>query len=162
MNKITQLAIKTVKDISVDDLANEAINLVGVEKNDYLQKILADSINDIDHKTTVDLFKNGKLAEIQDTIVKSLNDIKPIALNDLTDKEMNRQKNITSWIVNLILNEKIKDRLALVNANYWKYINGGLTIVIPIITNILQYVISNYALPDVACGSVDNTNSTLF
>ena len=56
---------------------------------------------------------------------------------------------LVPWVLNTVLQEKLKDREGKENSDYWKYINGGLAIALPLATALLQYFLTG----KVNCGS---------
>ena len=66
------------------------------------------------------------------------------SLQDSTQNKDIAQQAVTSWVINTVLEEKLKDREVRESADYWKYINGALAIVLPIITGMLNHYLTLY------------------
>lgn len=59
---------------------------------------------------------------------------------------------VTKWVLNSVLDEKLQDRTIRENSDHWKRINlllaVGATIVLPAITAVAQYLLTNHSCPD--------------
>lgn len=50
----------------------------------------------------------------------------------------------SSWILNTVLQEKLKDREVRESSDYWKYINGALALILPVVTGLVEYFLTDY------------------
>jgi hypothetical protein len=66
----------------------------------------------------------------QDNVVNMINKLTPYD-----------EKKIHAWILNVIMFEKLRDRETTESADYWKYINGTLAIVIPVVVYLLEHYV---------------------
>jgi hypothetical protein len=57
---------------------------------------------------------------------------------------LEKTQSVNKWIMDSVLQEKLKDRETRVNSDYWKYINGGLAVILPLVTGLAQYFIKKY------------------
>jgi len=58
---------------------------------------------------------------------------------------LEKTQSVNKWIMDSVLQEKLKDRETRLNSDYWKYINGGLAIILPVVTGLVQYFIKKYS-----------------
>jgi hypothetical protein len=135
-------------------IATKAVNL-SYGNNPYLEKILVKRLNEPDHRPHIPplLCKincsnernqlRNELAqqtrESQGYAIKLLSECNP---ESLTLSERNRV--VILWLMNSLLEEKLKDREQLESANRWKVINGVAAIVIPLFVVVIQYVLQRY------------------
>jgi hypothetical protein len=64
---------------------------------------------------------------------------------------------VATWILNTVLQEKLKDREARESSDYWKYINGGLAIILPIATGLIDHFLTKYFMATTCSGSGGGT-----
>jgi len=61
---------------------------------------------------------------------------------NINNSDQNRT--VTSWIINTLLQEKLKDRKGKENADFWKYVNGILAVLLPIATGLIEYYLTRF------------------
>lgn len=135
-------------------IAKKAVSL-SYGDNPYLTRILIKRLNEEDHRPHDPPFLcrlncssernrlRNELAtqtrETQEYALKVLSECNP---DTMSLSERNRV--VILWLMNSLLEEKLKDREQLESANKWKVINGTAAIVVPILVVVLQYIIQRY------------------
>jgi hypothetical protein len=97
--------------------------LVGKVNRHQIRTVLEQDINESQKKVSRHLHKSHGCTDIDN--------LSPIAASD-----------ISTWVLNTVLHEKLKEREVRESADYWKYINGILALVLPIVTGVVQYYIT--------------------
>lgn len=153
---------KTRNRANTQDMAKQAIQLVLGTDNDYLQRLLTNKLEGREKKykriPLTKIVHRGDRSQLRETLsnattVAQKNAVDVLVGNELVDIEdqtepqsSNDTKNqaVTSWVLNTVLQEKLKDREARESSDYWKYINGGLAIILPIITGLADHFLTSY------------------
>lgn len=108
------------------------MNTLG-HSNDYLIRVLERYMNGGSQQRPI----NTKYREIEETLTDQIEHIKSdIELGNETQEQ-------TKLLINTILKEKLADRSALETSQKHKLILGIVTLVLPIITNLIQFGISS-------------------
>lgn len=88
--------------------------------------------------------KYHKLRKLEDQILlkdqKVLEQEKEIVL---LKSQLKDSQTSSSWILNTVLQEKLKDREVRESSDYWKYINGALALILPVITGLIEYFLTD-------------------
>lgn len=149
----TTIDIPAISHETAEQLAKHAIQLIIGSDNEYLQKLLTDKlegkIKDYSSVPVIELFKNIDRQPIKETLTNAISTLQPVVVDALVKNptDINNIQPIASWILNTILQEKLNYREVRETSDKWKNINGILAIVLPIvlpiITNLLQYFLFN-------------------
>jgi hypothetical protein len=101
-----------------------------------------------------ELIQRKKYKTIEKTLKEDI-DISQQNTSDILDKQKIIQnkivpQDISKWIINTILDEKLQYRKIQERSDKWKIINGILAVILPIltpiITNLMQYYLTNECL----------------
>lgn len=138
-------------------LARTAVKLVLGTDNTYLQKLLEDRIKGINKKyksvPIIEIFKPQDYSDVEDALENSILVYQSRAIDTLTIFEKNAliedspvevPQDVSKWVIDNILDEKLKYRKVREKSDKWKIINGILAIVLPIITPIITGLLQKY------------------
>ena len=159
------------KPFMTQELAQYAIRHVLGKENDYLQRLLTARLHG--HKKTAKIIPLSKVikpanrdevkqmldGEVHETQKAAVEVLFEKIVTDLEKKEgvvsreeetspdttngIEKEKAISSWVLNTVLQEKLKDREVRENSDYWKYINGALAFLLPLATGLIQHYLTN-------------------
>lgn len=157
-----------ISDSPINDptiIAKNAVNIATGGDNDYLQRLLENKIRGKKKKYKSipirELLHQKKYNEIEETLKDEI-DVSQQNTSELFENQSmhritNVPQDISKWIINTILDEKLQYRKVQEKSDRWKIFNGILAIILPILTplatNLLQYYITNKCSPT-------STNST--
>jgi len=136
------------------ELAKKAVHAALGEDNDYLERLLT---RRLEGKTTTPKIipihripqTSGRerlkahLAAKTEKAQKDSLDLLSGQQGESSSSQAHSQT-MSKWVLNAVLDEKLKDREVRENSDYWKYINGILVIVLPVITNLVQYYMTHH------------------
>jgi hypothetical protein len=144
---------------SPEDIAKTAVRTTLGQPNEYLERMLTRRLKG--EQTNPKIIPIHKLQEPESreqlrkklsTETQAAQQSSVEALSGAVDLTASTtlQQLLTHWVLNAVLEEKLKDREVRENSDYWKYINGALAAILPIITSIVQYYLTSN---DCASGS---------
>jgi len=90
----------------------------------------------------LELQKQQEMLKLQELKDKPNNSLPEVVENSPLLPDANSQQALSSWVLNTVLQEKLKDREVGDNSKYWKYINGTLALILPLATGLLQYFLT--------------------
>lgn len=160
--------IKSESNVDIKEIARRAVRLVLGEDNPYVCRLLVARLEGRkkNYKATPirEIISTPNYKDIKESLAMAINTTQQIAVDVL--KEPNvfdndgspsldpvKSQAISNWIIKSVLHEKIKYREVRVSAQRWKYINGILMLVLPVITPIITGVIQHYFIDPCNCGS---------
>jgi hypothetical protein len=102
------------------------------DDNKYVRRIVEKYLsNSVDKKIS------QKFRHIDDELLKKIENNKK--------SDIENSFNYSEFIINVILREKLADRSALIDTRRQKFILTILTITLPLITNLFQFLITHYS-----------------
>lgn len=153
----------TRKRSNSQDLAKQAVQLLLGTDNDYLQRLLTNKLDGREKKykriPLTQVVRRDDRSKLRATLQNASSTSQLVAVEVLNkfiapdiemgqpvqkDLDLDKNQAITSWVLNTVLQEKLKDREMRESADYWKYINGGLAVLLPIITGLLDHFLTSY------------------
>ena len=144
-------------------LAKQAVRLTLGEGNDYLERMLARRIDgkqtnpkiipihripETTNRAILRTFLAAKAQQEQQAAHKFLSSRQDTAADEGSPENLEQNPSVTRWILNAVLDEKLKDREVRENSDYWKYINGTLALLLPIATSLIQYFLTHNSCDD--------------
>lgn len=145
--------------IASKELAKKAVRLTLGEGNDYLERMLARRIDgkqatpkiipihripETTKRSVLRAYLAAKTQQEQQSAQKFLSSKQDTADQEGSPENPEQNQPVTRWVLNAILDEKLKDREVRENSDYWKYINGTLAAVLPVATIIIQYFLTHH------------------
>jgi hypothetical protein len=90
----------------------------------------------------IELQKQQEMLKLQELKEKQNNTQPEVVENSPLLPDANSQQALSSWVLNTVLQEKLKDHEVGDNSKYWKYINGSLALILPLATGLIQYFLT--------------------
>jgi hypothetical protein len=131
-------------------IAKTAIRMALGCDNEYLQRLLENKIRGKKKKyksiPIKELVYKKNYSSVEKTLQDEIDNVQnnSSGILDSDNKQITIPQDISKWIINTILNEKLQYRKVLENSDKWKIINGILAITLPIITPIITSLIQYY------------------
>jgi len=128
-----------------DVIVQRAIQTVLGSDNEYLQRLLTDRLEGKEKtykRIQLSKLVNSDRKELKTTLSNAVESSQKVAVDALTQGQSDNQA-ISSWVINTVLHEKLKDHETRESADYWKYINGILALVLPIATGVIEYFLTS-------------------
>lgn len=150
-------------------LVKKAINTVLGIENEYLERVLEDQLEGREKSYCRLLLsrcrRDREREQLKDRLSKLVTETQQIAVSTLLEDDLldlatigkdkststttsasTKSKHgdvtpISSWVLHTLMEEKLKERELRESADYWKYINGVVAIILPIITSVAEYFI---------------------
>jgi len=159
-------------DSNSSEIAKKAVVSVLGQENEYVQRLLTNQIDNVEKKYSSvplsEIIRNIDHSEVKKTLKESINNLQPTAIdviktNLVSEKNSlsldNSIQSVSSWIINSLLHEKIKYREIREKSERWKYINGTLAIVLPILSSLTVGLIQNYTQSPMCSIIITNTTT---
>jgi hypothetical protein len=139
---------------SPEDIAKTAVRLTLGEPNPYLERMLTRRIkgeqnlpriipiHKLQESESRSMLRNKLFRETKSAQQNSIKALTNAV--DLTESST-LHRILTTWVLNAVLDEKLKDREIRENSDCWKYVNGILATILPIITFLIQYYIASHS-----------------
>lgn len=139
--------------LNATELAKKAVHATLGHGNDYLERMLTRRIEGkktspkiipihrIPEPSSREHLRAHLAAETEKAQKNSL-DLLSAQTGDATSGSEQNQT-LTKWVLNAVLDEKLTDRTVRENSDYWKYINGALAIILPVITGLAQHYLAH-------------------
>jgi hypothetical protein len=159
---------KAENNVDIKEIAQRAVKLVLGEDNPYVCRLLIARLEGRkkNYKATSirEIISTPNYKDIKESLAMAINTTQQVAVDVLKEPnifdedgspslEPAKSQVISNWILKSLLHEKIKYREVRVSAQRWKYINGILMLVLPVITPIIAGVIQHYYIDPCDCGS---------
>jgi len=143
------------------DLAKKAVLVALGGNNDWLEQMLAKRIDgenatakiipihrihEPSERKLLRAYLKKETEKAQQDSVELLKAHDPETAQFLSKPEDNQA--VSKWVINALLDEKLKDRTVRDNSDYWKYINGFLLAVLAPTATLLTYFLSRHSCPD--------------
>ena len=131
------------------EIAREAVHLVLGTDNEYLENLLVRKIEGKRRKSTTlkEVFQKKDRKPLKESLERKTNISRETSMRVLKkepDAEEMENKTVSSWVMNTLLQEKLIDREKQENDNRWKHINGILAVVLPIVSGLVNFLLSYY------------------
>lgn len=170
-NMIQQLTkLSDENRIDIREIATRAVRLVLGEDNPYVCRLLVERLEGKEKNyramTIKKIISSRDYSDLKKSLSIAINTTQPIAVEVLREPNVfdpngspsldpAKSQIISNWILKSVLDEKLKCREVGESAQRWKYINGILMLVLPVITPIIAGVIQHYFIDpcDCNCGS---------
>jgi hypothetical protein len=136
---------------SPEDIAKTAVRTTLGQPNEYLERMLTRRLKGEQESPKIipihrlpESESRGRLRQQLSTETQEAQHSTVEALSSMVDLTESTTLNqlLSKWVLNAVLDEKLKDREVRENSDYWKYINGTLAAILPIITFIVQYYLT--------------------
>jgi len=138
---------------SPEEIAKTAVRTTLGQPNEYLERMLTRRLKGEQESTKIipihrlpEPKSRGRLRQKLSTETQEAQQSSVAALSSMVDLTESTTLNqlLSKWVLNAVLDEKLKDREVRENSDYWKYINGVLAAVLPLITFIVQYYLTSH------------------
>ena len=129
-------------------LAKHIVETLLGEDNDYLERLLVKQLEGkrCGKETTLPPLgdKMKCLKEDLDNKVKEAHTaaVKQLSAHDLKKLDKDAVKTASALALNTVLEEKLQDRLRAENSEKWKWINGIVAAILPVVTTLITYFVT--------------------
>jgi hypothetical protein len=138
------------------EMAKQAIQMVLGSNNDYLMRLLVDKLDGKERtfkRIPLSQLVHGKdRDELRQQLSAKTSEAQKAVVEKFTTNQGNTLQAVSSWLLNTVLTEKLKDREVRESSDYWKYVNGFLAVILPVGVGLLQHYLSIY-FGTCECGS---------
>jgi hypothetical protein len=162
---------ETTAQLSNEEIAKRAILMAYGQANEQLEQILLKQLDGSKKRNCVipiyrlcDCKSKSQLKQLSAKISKN----RQVSVSSLITAEQEISelsaniKPIFQWIIDSSLVENLEAKINLKNSNYWKYINGALTIAASLAVGLLEYYLKPSTTTTCTCDCSAYSNATAF